>query len=95
MIFLRELIDDLGGGRNIGLGACLVVGVYVAADNYVETIEERLAALDRRISQIEERESNLAAWRGPGSRFTAEQGAELARRIEFLEKFSYEHQGPK
>lgn len=79
MTALKELVDDLGGGRSLSLGAVLIVCCYVAANRYVETIEERLTSLDRRLTSIETT-GHQAEARGQF------QGADFERRIERLER---------
>lgn len=79
MTLLKELIDDLGGGRSLSLGAVLVVCCYVAANRYVETVEERLHARDSRVTALEKAEHETTA-RGQF------EGADFSRRIDRLER---------
>lgn len=68
-----------GGGRSLSLGACLVVACYVAADRYVETVEEKFRELDRRLTAVE-----AASHQGEArDRF---EGADVERRLERLER---------
>ena len=66
-MLLKELVDDLGGGRSVTLGAVLVVCCYVAASRYVETIEARLSDLEGRLKVVERHDIEDQArrnWRG-------------------------------
>lgn len=85
MVLLKELINDLGGGRSIGLGALLLIFVYVAADQYVETVETRFHALRDSFQELEARQNGDDRYHGQGARFTAEQGKALSRRVDRLE----------
>ena len=85
MIAIKDLINELGGGRSITLGAVLVVCSYVAASRYVDSVEERLEALNREVSILKEAKIRFDAFESLGDRFVRRDGAELIRRIEKIE----------
>lgn len=85
MIYLRELIDELGGGKSVGLGALLVLLLYLAASNYVSTIEERLDRLSADIERLEKRQATDDIIHGT-RRLPASEGAALRQRVERLER---------
>lgn len=91
MIDLRELISDLGGGKSLGLGALLLLLLYVAASKYVDTVEARFSALREQILRLEARQNNDDIIHGT-RRLPASEGEALRQRIERLERL-YEREG--
>jgi len=79
---IKELIDELGGGRSVSLGAVLVMCCYVAANRYVETVEERLADLTRRVVALEKHDIEAQARR----EYQGRPSASLEDRLEKLER---------
>jgi len=86
MIILKDLIDELGGLRSVGLGALLLVFLYVAANRYFESIETRLSGLDTSVKQLEAKQQRDDAIHDNGGRFTAERGESLEARISRIER---------
>lgn len=79
---IKELIDELGGGRSVSLGAVLVMCCYVAANRYVETVEERLADLTRRVAVLEKHDIEAQARR----EYRGREDSSLEDRLEKLER---------
>ena len=78
MVSIKELLDDLGGGRSVTLGAVLVVCVYVAADRYVGTVEARLADIETRTRALEAAKARFDAYEPSSS----ERISRLERRVD-------------
>ena len=86
MVNIKDLLDDLGGGRSVAMGSILVVYCYVAASTYVETVETRLADIEARTRTLEAANQRYDAFEHAGTRFTGEQGSALESRISRLER---------
>ena len=87
MVSIKALIDELGGGRSVALGAVLVVCVYVAADSWVESVEARFRDINERIRPLEAAQQRSEAFEHASTRFTGEQGTALESRISRLENW--------
>ena len=99
MIALKELLDDVGG-KNLTVGAILLVVIWVASNRYVESIEERLRSVNSLFTEIagerkEIREEIVKIRdsqqideydRSTSRRLTIADGAALEARISRLEK---------
>lgn len=72
MVTLKDLLDDLGGGRSVALGSVLVVCCYVAASRYVETVEERLSDAHHRIAELEKARQRFEAFEQARKEFKRE-----------------------
>ena len=90
MVSIKELLDELGGGRSLTLGAVVSILVYVAASRYVEDQAEWRRQVDRRIAELEAEAIRWRVFESTGPRFTDADGNELARRIERLERLEDE-----
>ncbi len=86
MVNWLEVLDSVGGGNTVTLGAVLCVFLYVAADGYVEQSAAHREVLQDEIDEIERRLDAVERWQGAGDRFTWRDGGELARRIQALER---------
>jgi hypothetical protein len=82
MVILKDLIHDLGGGRTLSLGALLLLLLYVASSRYFDSIEARFSSLVSRIETLQHGDDII---HGSG-RITTDQGAELRRRLDRLER---------
>jgi hypothetical protein len=85
MVLLKELISDLGGGRTLTLGGLLLVLLFVVSSRYFDSIEARFSVVAARIDALEVRQHSDDVFHGSG-RFSSDQGAELGRRIDRLER---------
>ena len=85
MASIKELVDELGGGRSLSLGAVLVVCCYVAASRYVETVEARITDHSARIQNLEAAKQRYDGFEAAGGRFTNRDGAILEQRVRQLE----------
>ena len=98
MIVLKELLDDIGG-KNLTVGAILLVVSYVASSSYISSIEKRLktdqatfASNAATRKEIREEIATLRASqqideydRNTSRRFTSADGAILEARVARLE----------
>ncbi len=87
MIDLKDLVNDLGGGKSIGLGAVLLAWVFVAANQYFENDTQEKASIRAAIEELKQRQNKDDVFHGNGSRYTAVEGRALERRVERLERF--------
>ena len=99
MIALKELLDDIGG-KNLTVGAILLVVSWVASSRYISSIEERLktdqATFAANTAERKEIRDEIAALRASqqideyerstSRRFTISDGAVLEARLARLEK---------
>ena len=99
MIALKEFIDDVGG-KNITVGAVLLVVSWVATDRYTASIEERFktdhatfvdiaserAEIRTEIAKLRESQQTDEYERSNSKRLTVDDGAALGERISRLEK---------
>lgn len=87
MIDLKDLINDLGGGRSISLGALLLVFMYVAANQYVENDAQEKRFLRQAIEELKVRQNKDDIIHGAGPRYTKIEANALERRVERLERY--------
>ncbi len=90
MTALKGIIDDLGGGKSLSLGAVLCVLVYVGSSEYVASVERRLDTLHVQYIELEHRQDEDDRYHGQDPRFTVADGEAIRFRLERLER----HHGP-
>ncbi len=86
MVSIKDLVDELGGGRSVGLGAVLVVCCYVAASRYVDTVESRLADIEARTRSLEAAKQRFDAFESANHRINGEHAAALESRLVRIER---------